>query len=158
MARPRATTPGRRHRMDANDMSDDIAAMRYEQALAELDTLIGRLEGGTVDLDEAIACYERGSRLAQRCAELLDLTEQRVMQLVVGSGPTSPERPFVGEAAGQAPASPATPAPAPGQPAQPPRARPAGPAPGGGLLPGLAPPQGRPARGEPEFDLDDIPF
>jgi exodeoxyribonuclease VII small subunit len=142
--------------MDPNDMSDDIAAMRYEQALAELDTLIGRLEGGTVDLDEAIACYERGSRLAQRCAELLDLTEQRVMQLVVGSGGATPERPFVGEQAAAAPAPAPSPSGAPQQ--QPPRARPAGPAPAGGLLPGLAPPQGRPARGEPEFDLDDIPF
>jgi exodeoxyribonuclease VII small subunit len=143
--------------MDPNDMSDDIAAMRYEQALAELDALIGRLEGGTVDLDEAIACYERGSRLAQRCAELLDLTEQRVMQLVVGSGGAAPERPFVGEQAAAAPA----PVPSPAGAPQPPRARPAapaGPAPAGGLLPGLAPPQGRPARGEPEFDLDDIPF
>jgi len=140
-------------------MSDDIAAMRYEQALAELDTLIGRLEGGTVDLDEAIACYERGSRLAQRCAELLDLTEQRVMQLVVGSGSTNPERPFVGEQAAAAPAPAPIPAPAPQQqqPA-PARARPVGPAPAGGLLPGLSPPPGRPARGEPEFDLDDIPF
>jgi exodeoxyribonuclease VII small subunit len=125
-------------------MSDDIAAMRYEQALAELDTLIGRLEGGTVDLDEAIACYERGSRLAQRCAELLDLTEQRVMQLVVGSGPNPQERPFVAEAPVSAPSPPL-------------RARSAGPAPPAGLLPGLAPPS-QPARGEPEFDLDDIPF
>jgi exodeoxyribonuclease VII small subunit len=142
--------------MDPNDMSDDdIAAMRYEQALAELDALIGRLEGGTVDLDEAIACYERGSRLAQRCAELLDLTEQRVMQLVVGHGPTNPERPFVGEQAAPAPAPAGSP---PAAPSQPPRARPAGPPPAGGLLPGLSPPPGRPARGEPEFDLDDIPF
>jgi exodeoxyribonuclease VII small subunit len=136
------------------DTSDDIAAMRYEQALAELDTLIGRLESGTVDLDEAIACYERGSRLAQRCAELLDLTEQRVMQLVVGSGSSSRERPFVGEAP-VAPAPPAT-----GARAAPPRTPVAGsapPAPAGGLLPGLVPP-GRPARDEPEFDLDDIPF
>jgi exodeoxyribonuclease VII small subunit len=136
--------------MDVIDMSDDIAAMRYEQALAELDTLIGRLEGGTVDLDEAIACYERGSRLAQRCAELLDLTEQRVMQLVVGSGPAAQERPFVGEQAQAAPAPP------PG-PATPQRARSATGARPGGLLPGLAPPS-TPARGEPEFDLDDIPF
>jgi exodeoxyribonuclease VII small subunit len=144
------------------DVSDDIAAMRYEQALAELDALIGRLEGGTVDLDEAIAYYERGSRLAQRCAELLDLTEQRVMQLVVGSGSTTQERPFVAEGAAPPPApapqpppraraaSPQQPPPAPSQPPPP------APAPPGGLLPGFVPPA-RP-RSEPEFDLDDIPF
>ena len=44
--------------------NEDVAAMSYEQALAELDQLIARLEGGAVQLDEAIACYERGSRLA----------------------------------------------------------------------------------------------
>lgn len=157
MTRPRATPLGLRPRKDVTDVSDDIAAMRYEQALAELDALIGRLEGGTVDLDEAIACYERGSRLAQRCAELLDLTEQRVMQLVVGSGSSTQERPFVAESA--------APAPPPSQQA-PPRARsaspqqqqppPPAPPPPGGLLPGLAPPS-RP-RTDPEFDLDDIPF
>jgi exodeoxyribonuclease VII small subunit len=66
----------------------DVAALTYEQALAELDTLIQRLEGGAVNLDEAIACYERASRLAQHCAELLDRTEQKITQLVVGpSGP-----------------------------------------------------------------------
>jgi exodeoxyribonuclease VII small subunit len=139
------------------DVSDDIAAMRYEQALAELDSLIGRLEAGTVDLDEAIAFYERGSRLAQRCSELLDLTEQRVMQLVVGSGPSPQERPFVAEAPTSAPSPPPRaraaapgPAPAPPAPASPP------PSPPGGLLSGLVPPS-RP-RSEPEFDLDDIPF
>src|SRR5258708_31131019 len=62
----------------------DIAALTYEQALAELDTRIQRLEGGAVNLDEAIACYKRASRLAQRCAELLDRTEQKITQLVVG--------------------------------------------------------------------------
>jgi exodeoxyribonuclease VII small subunit len=123
---------------------DDIGAMKYEQALAELDTLIGRLESGTVDLDEAIACYERGSRLAQRCAELLDLTEQRVMQLVVGAGSSTQEKPFVAEPQSAAPAPPPLP-----------RARAAGPP--GAVLPGLVPPA-QPARSEPEFDLDDIPF
>src|SRR5258708_8897722 len=75
----------------------DIAALTYEQALAELDTLIQRLEGGAVNLDEAIACYERASRLAQRCAELLDRTEQKITQLVVGPS-RAQERAFPPEA------------------------------------------------------------
>ena len=76
---------------------DDVATLSYEQALGELDTLIQRLEGGAVNLDEAIACYERASRLAQRCAELLDRTEQKITQLVVGpAGPQ--ERAFSPEA------------------------------------------------------------
>jgi exodeoxyribonuclease VII small subunit len=75
----------------------DIATLTYEQALAELDTLIQRLEGGAVNLDEAIACYERASRLAQRCAELLDRTEQKITQLVVGPSGAQ-ERAFSPEA------------------------------------------------------------
>ena len=160
-------------------MSDDIAAMRYEQALAELDTLIQRLEGGAVNLDEAINCYERASRLAQHCAELLDRTEQKITQLVVGpAGPQ--ERSFSPEAVPAAPA--ATPAPEPGPPAatrapapaasEPPaftvppppsaplRARPVRPAPqpSAPALPGLEPPPSRDRGAEPDFDPDDIPF
>ncbi|HZS15035.1 MAG TPA: exodeoxyribonuclease VII small subunit [Candidatus Dormibacteraeota bacterium] len=136
----------------------DLAALTYEQALAELDTLIQRLEGGSVNLDEAIACYERASRLAQHCAELLDRTEQKITQLVVGpSGPQ--ERAFSPDAV-------PAPQPAPGAagtlpppsvpppPTAPVRARAVRPS-SAPALPGL-----EPASREPELDIDpdDIPF
>ncbi len=72
----------------------DIAGLSYERALAELDQIIERLERGAVPLDEAIAAYERGARLAQRCSDLLDRTEQKVSQLVVGGGGRVSEKPF----------------------------------------------------------------
>lgn len=151
----------------------DVAALTYEQALAELDTLIQRLEGGAVDLDAAIAAYERASRLAQHCAELLDRTEQKITQLVVG--PTGPqERSFSPDAvpAGEpAPSGTAGAAPArvtepghmpppsvPPPPSAPVRARAVRPSPPSApALPGLEPPG--PAR-EPDLDIDpdDIPF
>jgi len=150
---------------------DDVATLSYEQALGELDTLIQRLEGGAVNLDEAIACYERASRLAQRCAELLDRTEQKITQLVVGpAGPQ--ERAFSPEAVQQqAPPQPAPPpaaptgtAPpqfsAPPPPSAPVRARsvrqpsPAAVPP----LPGLEPPSDGGRDADADIDLDDIPF
>lgn len=145
---------------------DDIATMTYEQALTELDGLIGRLEAGTVELDEAIKCYERGSRLAQRCGELLDRTEAAVTQLVVGGGGSIQERPLEAEVAEppaparSAPRAPAGPRPvAPPPPGSPARARvpepAAPPAPPPGLFPGLDAAE-RP-RGA-EIDPDDIPF
>jgi exodeoxyribonuclease VII small subunit len=82
----------------ARPAGDDIEGLSYERALAELDQIIERLERGTVALDEAIAAYERGARLAQHCGSLLDRTEQKVTQLVVGAGgriwekPLAPER------------------------------------------------------------------
>jgi len=144
---------------------DDVATLSYEQALGELDTLIQRLEGGAVNLDEAIACYERASRLAQRCAELLDRTEQKITQLVVGpAGPQ--ERAFSPDAvpaAAPAPSGAATqraPFSAPPPPSAPVRARPVRPAPTAvPPLPGLEPPPapGRDAA-DADIDLDDIPF
>lgn len=61
--------------------ADDLS---YEQALAELDGIIRRLERGDVDLDGAIAAYERGVQLEQRCARLLEASEHKVRQLVAG--------------------------------------------------------------------------
>ncbi len=74
--------------------SDDIDRLSYERALAELDQIIERLERGAVALDEAIAAYERGARLAQHCGGLLDRTEQKISQLVVGAGGRVTEKPL----------------------------------------------------------------
>jgi len=74
--------------------SDDIDSLSYDRALAELDQIIERLERGAVALDEAIAAYERGARLAQHCGGLLDRTEQKISQLVVGAGGRVAEKPL----------------------------------------------------------------
>jgi exodeoxyribonuclease VII small subunit len=79
-------------------VEDDITGLTYEAALAELDTLITKLEGGSIALEEAIGAFERGTLLAQHCAALLERTEQRVNQLVVGADGGIGERPL--EAAG----------------------------------------------------------
>ncbi|HUZ69663.1 MAG TPA: exodeoxyribonuclease VII small subunit [Candidatus Saccharimonadales bacterium] len=73
---------------------DDISTLTYEAALAELDALIAKLEGGSIALEEAIGAYERGAVLAQHCAALLERTEQRVNQLVVSVGGGMSERPL----------------------------------------------------------------
>ncbi|HYA01151.1 MAG TPA: exodeoxyribonuclease VII small subunit [Candidatus Binatia bacterium] len=78
----------------ASGTSGDVEALSYERALGELDQIIERLERGAVALDEAIAAYERGARLAQHCARLLDRTEQKISQLVVGAGGRISERTF----------------------------------------------------------------
>ena len=74
-------------------MADDITTLSYEAALAELDQIITRLERGDVELDAAISAYERGSALTRHCAQLLDRTEQKITQLVVGPA-GEVERPF----------------------------------------------------------------
>ena len=73
---------------------DDISGLTYEAALTQLDALIQKLEGGSIPLEDAISAYERGTRLARHCEELLDRTERRVTALVVGSDGRPSEAPL----------------------------------------------------------------
>jgi exodeoxyribonuclease VII small subunit len=62
----------------------DIAAMSFEEALAELEQIVRRLEGGQVKLDEAIQSYERGAQLKRHCETKLNEAQQRVDRIVIG--------------------------------------------------------------------------
>jgi len=66
-------------------MSNDSKDLSFEQAVGELELTVQRLEGGDLSLTEAIALYERGMRLVQRCNDLLDTAELQVQTLELGS-------------------------------------------------------------------------
>jgi exodeoxyribonuclease VII small subunit len=63
--------------------STDIAAMSFEDALAELEGIVRRLEGGQVKLDDAIQSYERGAQLKRHCEKKLNEAQQRVDRIVI---------------------------------------------------------------------------
>ena len=67
-----------------NAFPPDIAAMNFEDALAELEQIVRRLEGGQVKLDEAIQSYERGAQLKRHCERKLNEAQQRVDRIVIG--------------------------------------------------------------------------
>ena len=71
----------------------EIDAMSFEDALAELEQIVRRLEAGQVKLDEAIRCYERGARLRRHCEGKLDEAQQRVDRIVVGADGVISSRP-----------------------------------------------------------------
>lgn len=64
-------------------LPDDIAAMSFEDALAELEGIVRRLESGQVKLDDAIQSYERGAQLKRHCEKKLNEAQQRVDRIVV---------------------------------------------------------------------------
>ena len=64
----------------------DIAALPFERALAELEEIVTRLERGSVPLEESIAIYERGEALKARCEALLRDAEMRIEKITVGPG------------------------------------------------------------------------
>ncbi|MFG1374832.1 exodeoxyribonuclease VII small subunit [Xanthobacter oligotrophicus] len=55
-----------------------VDKLSFEQALAELEAIVGNLERGSVPLEESIAMYERGEALKMRCETLLRAAEARV--------------------------------------------------------------------------------
>ena len=55
----------------------------YEQAYAELQEIVSKLESGEIPLEEALALYERGQALSKICARLLDKAELRIRELGV---------------------------------------------------------------------------
>ena len=60
----------------------DIAAMSFEDALAELEQIVKRLEEGRGRLDEAITSYERGAQLRYHCERKLREAQERVDKIV----------------------------------------------------------------------------
>jgi exodeoxyribonuclease VII small subunit len=53
----------------------------FEQARAELEQVVRKLEDGNTTLDEALALWERGEELYRVCAAKLDVAEERVARL-----------------------------------------------------------------------------
>lgn len=58
----------------------------FEQALAELETLVERLEKGDLPLEEALRAFERGVVLTRQCQASLTAAQQKVEILLKRSG------------------------------------------------------------------------
>ncbi len=75
----------------------DIKEFSFERALKELESIVGRLERGDVELEESIVIYERGAALREHCDRLLKQAEAKVEKLTLdgdgvpqGSEPLDP--------------------------------------------------------------------
>ena len=71
----------------------DIAALSFEDALAELEKIVKQLEEGRGKLDDAIKSYERGAHLKRHCETKLREAQAKVDKIVLaadGSASTKP--------------------------------------------------------------------
>jgi exodeoxyribonuclease VII small subunit len=57
----------------------------FEGAFSELQRVVEQLESGGLDLESAIALFERGTQLAQTCERIIDHAELRVTRLTAES-------------------------------------------------------------------------
>ena len=58
-----------------------VEELTYEEAFAELETIVNALEWEQNPLEQAMSLFERGQALVRRCGELLDGAELKVRKL-----------------------------------------------------------------------------
>jgi exodeoxyribonuclease VII small subunit len=80
MPKPSAKTPG-------STESSPVAA--FEQSLAELETLVAKMESGEQNLDESLRAFERGIALYRQCQSALEQADARVKLLLDPEHPES---------------------------------------------------------------------
>lgn len=71
----------------------DIAALSFEDSLAQLEAIVRSLEAGQSTLDEAISAYERGAQLKAHCEGKLreaQMTVDRIAKSADGHVTLSP--------------------------------------------------------------------
>ncbi len=62
----------------------ESASLSFEQAAAELEAIIERIESGEIGLEESLAQRKRGEELLKRCRAVLDQAEQELEQIEGG--------------------------------------------------------------------------
>lgn len=57
--------------------------IKFEEALAELEAVVEKLESGDLPLEEAIEEFQRGTELSKICLEKLNIAKAAVQKLIV---------------------------------------------------------------------------
>jgi exodeoxyribonuclease VII small subunit len=65
--------------------SPAVDSLGFEQAMAELDSIVQMLERGDVALEQSITLYARGEALKARCDTLLRQAEMKIEQMTLAA-------------------------------------------------------------------------
>ncbi|MCD7843085.1 MAG: exodeoxyribonuclease VII small subunit [Clostridiales bacterium] len=76
-----------------------MAAKRktFEESMLRLEEIVTQLEKGEATLEESMALFEEGTKLAAACAKQLDTAEQKVRKLTGTADAAPVEQPMKGE-------------------------------------------------------------
>ena len=64
----------------------NIKSLKFEDALARLETIVAQIEQGKVSLEESIESYGQGIDLIKQCRAILDQAEKKIQLLGHGDG------------------------------------------------------------------------
>ncbi len=59
-----------------------MSPLKFEDALARLETIVAELEKGDLPLDDSLKIFEEGIKLSKTCLKMLDDTERKVEIMV----------------------------------------------------------------------------
>ncbi len=66
----------------------------FEENLGELEKLVASMESGEMGLEEMVAAFERGQKLAKACGDRLDEVERRIEVIKKGAAGTATTEPL----------------------------------------------------------------
>ncbi|MEX2462009.1 MAG: exodeoxyribonuclease VII small subunit [Paenibacillaceae bacterium] len=69
------------------------AVLSFEEAMDQLEQLVGKLENGDVPLEKAIDLFQEGMKLSHLCSQKLELVERKIEILVEENGSLT-KKPF----------------------------------------------------------------
>ena len=59
-----------------------MAAIKFEEALARLETIVTELEEGNLSLNDSLKIFEEGIKLSKNCLKMLDDADRKVELMV----------------------------------------------------------------------------
>jgi exodeoxyribonuclease VII small subunit len=71
---------------------EDLAGLSFEQAIDDLNRVVGQIEDGRIPLQDSIDQYERGMALIRHCRTILQAAEKRIEQIAAEQKP-QPDKP-----------------------------------------------------------------
>ena len=74
--------------------ASETQGFAFEQSLAELESLVQKMESGDMSLEESLKAFEQGVRLTRDCQKALSDAEQKVNKLLEQNGEITSE-PFI---------------------------------------------------------------
>ena len=71
--------------------------LKFEDCLARLEQIVGKLEAGNLPLEESLTIFEEGVGLARSCSRYLEEAEKRIEVLAHDESGGVSTRPFMWE-------------------------------------------------------------
>jgi exodeoxyribonuclease VII small subunit len=67
--------------MAKNEKKKDIGELSFEEAIEELNGIVGKIEEGAIPLQDSLEQYEKGMALINRCKDILEKAERRIEKI-----------------------------------------------------------------------------